>query len=59
MESIYLMGSEDVRSAANTMRSAAEEMNRAASYFQSVVEQQQRFMDDWLDRLQTAMEPKP
>ncbi len=59
MESIYLMGSEDVRSAANTMRSAAEEMSRAANYINESLTQQQRFMDDWLQRLQSVMEQQP
>jgi hypothetical protein len=55
MESIYLMGSEDVRSASSTMSRAAEQMQGAASNVASALEQHQRFLDDWLSRFEAAL----
>jgi Flp pilus assembly protein TadG len=55
-ESIYLHGSEDVSRAASTMSRAAEQMQNAASSFSHTMEQHQRFMDDWLGRLQATIE---
>jgi uncharacterized protein YhaN len=55
MDSIYLHGSEDVRSAASSMRSAADEMQRASSNLVAGLEQHQRFMDDWLSRFEAAL----
>ena len=56
MESIFLSGSEDVSRAASTMREAAATMNGAASSISHSLEQHQRFMDDWLYRLQALLE---
>lgn len=50
-EYITLVGAEDVRSAASTMRSAADQMERAASSISHSLECHQRFLDDWLSRL--------
>jgi hypothetical protein len=55
VESIYLMGSEDVQRAASRIASAAEEMQRAGSNMAGAFEQHQRFMDDWLSRLEAAL----
>lgn len=51
-ESIYLQGSEDVRSAGNTMREAAGAMKEAASSIDWSLQQHRNFMDDWLQRLE-------
>lgn len=60
MEFVSLMGSESVEKAGYAMRDAAGEMNRAASNFQSVFEQHQRFMTDWLQTLEQILhEAKP
>jgi len=56
MENVYLIGSEDVSRAAQSMRSAADEMNRAAASIDGSLDRFQRFMDDWLQRLESAME---
>lgn len=48
---VTLMGAEDVRSAGNRMASAADEMQRAAANMAHAFEQHQRFLDDWLERL--------
>jgi hypothetical protein len=58
LDHIHLIGAEDVRIAANTMRSAAEDMQRAASNIAHALEMHNRFMDDWLQRLQAMMEAK-
>jgi len=52
---ITLLGAEQVQSAASTMRSAAEEMNRAASSISYALEAHQRHMDDWLQRLEQIL----
>lgn len=49
---VTLLGAEQVQSAASTMARAAEDMNRAASTISAAFEQHQRFMDDWLQRLE-------
>lgn len=55
VESIYLIGSEQVQNAANTMRSATEGMQSAASSMSYALEQHQRFLDNWLSRLESVM----
>lgn len=50
-EYVHLVGAEDVRSAGSTMRSAAHEMQSAASSIAYSLECHQRFLDDWLIRL--------
>lgn len=51
-EYVTLLGAEQVQNAASTMRHAAEDMQRAASSYYETVMQQQRFMNDWLDRFE-------
>lgn len=53
---VTLLGSEEVSRAGYSMRDAAQTMNSAASQMQSAFEQHQRFMDDWLIRLQEVLE---
>lgn len=52
---ITLLGAEQVQSAASTMRSAADEMSRAASNIDGALERHQRFMDDWLSRFEQVL----
>jgi hypothetical protein len=59
MDSIHLIGAEDVRRAANTMTSAANEMAAAVRNMEGALERHQRFLDDWLMRYQTPIEPAP
>jgi hypothetical protein len=59
MESMHLIGAEDVRRAANTMTSAANEMAAAVRNMEGALERHQRFLDDWLMRYQTPIEPVP
>lgn len=55
-EYITLLGAEQVQSAANTIRSAADEMSRAASSIDNALHTHRMFMDDWLMRYQLVME---
>lgn len=55
-EYIHLIGADDVRAAGHQMASAANDMNRAVGNFESVFFQHQRFMDDWLQRFESAIE---
>ena len=54
-EYIHLVGAEQVQSAANRMASAAEDMKRAASQMDESLMRQQRFLDDWLLRLEEVL----
>lgn len=52
---ITLLGAEQVQSAANTMRSAADSIGSAAGSISYTFEQHQRFLDDWLSRLDATL----
>jgi len=54
-EYMHLVGTEQVQSAGVSMRGAAEEMNRAAMQIDATMERHQRFMDDWLQRLEQVL----
>jgi hypothetical protein len=51
-EYVHLIGAESVQSAGNTMRHAADDMNRAAAAFEESLFNLKRFMDDWLVRFE-------
>lgn len=55
---IHLLGAEDVRTAANTMRAAAQGMHQASTNIQYALERHQRFLDDWLVRLEAIITSK-
>lgn len=55
MESVFLVGSEDVRNAGHRMTSAATDMKQAASQIEFALQQHQRFLDEWLGRLETVL----
>ena len=55
-EHITLLGADDVRSGGHAIERAASDMNRAAGNFESVFDRHQRFMDDWLQRFEAAIE---
>lgn len=48
---VTLLGAEDVQSAGRNIAHAATTMESAASSIAWALEQHQRFMDDWLSRL--------
>lgn len=55
---ITLLGAEQVQSAAGTMRSAADEMQRAASNIEATLAAHQQFLDDWLNRLDGVLQDR-
>ena len=55
---ITLMGSEDVSRAGHRMQSAAEQMSRAASTIDDALFRHQRFLDEWIQRLEAVMQAK-
>ena len=58
MNSIVLIGAEDVRSAGYTIKSAAADIEQAVINLEGVLFQHQRFMDDWLQRFEYILEKK-
>jgi len=56
---ITLLGAEDVQRAASSIRSAAEAMQSAADSLENSLSRNQRFMDDWILRLQEAITHMP
>ncbi len=55
MEHINLLGSDDVRAAGVRIASAASDMHRAVSYLDDILTRNQRFLDDWLLRLEEVI----
>ena len=55
-EYIHLIGAEQVQTAANTMREAAQQMGRAVGEMAYPLERHERFMEDWLIRFEAAVE---
>ena len=56
MNTMHLIGSEDVARAGNSMRQAADEMQRAANQFEESVQRMQRAMDDRASRMEAIAE---
>ena len=47
---ITLLGSEDVSRASHNMQAAADSFTHAVNNLSAILEQHQRFLDDWLVR---------
>ena len=58
MDYITLMGAEEVSRAGHNMQAAGQSMNSAASNLGEVLQQHQRFMDDWLYRFEAALQER-
>jgi hypothetical protein len=56
---VTLLGAEQVQNAASYMRSAAEEMTRAATWMEESLQRQRNFMDDWLARFEQVLNASP
>lgn len=56
MESIILIGHDDVLRAGHVMAGAATEMQRAANQIDTTRELQQRFLEEFIVRFETAVE---
>lgn len=54
MNTVTLLGTEEVSSAARRMVDAANEMSGAAGRIEYALSQHQRFLDEWLTRFETA-----
>jgi hypothetical protein len=54
--SINLNGADQVERAARLMEGAARQMSRAAEHTEAVLQQHQRFLDDWLTRFEAIVE---
>lgn len=59
METMILVGAEDVRHGGNACREAGSDMQGAASRIEFALDQHQRFLDDWLSRFQDALAAQP
>ncbi len=59
MESIVLIGAEDVRAAGHAMRAAAQEMSQAVATLQETLTRQQQLLDEWLERLREVLAASP
>lgn len=55
MQTTYLIGSDDVKRAARDINTSAEEIKLAASTISYALERHERFMEDWLGRLEAVM----
>ena len=58
METIFLVGSEEVKNAGYSIARAAESMGYTSGNMQVVLEAHQRFLDDWLLRFETILEAR-
>lgn len=52
---IHLVGAQDVRSAANTMASAAERMADVHNWQSEELTRHRQFMTEWLDRFEQVL----
>ena len=57
-EYVTLLGAEQVQSAANSMRNAAEEMHRAANTIDAALQQHRMFMEEWISRFERALQER-
>lgn len=53
---ITLLGTENVRSAANTMKEAADIMRGVAGNLEDSLHRHRIFLDEWISRLESIME---
>lgn len=56
MNSVNLIGAEQVNTAGHRMLVAAEQMANVSANMQTVFSQHQRFLDDWLLRFETVIQ---
>jgi len=57
-EYVHLVGMEGLQSAANRIKNAADEMNRAAFCYQNIFDQQRIFMNEWIERFKEILSEK-
>ena len=56
MNTMILVGAEDVRAGGQAVSGAAREMSAAAGRIEDVLRQHERFLDDWLIRFRDALD---
>ena len=56
MNTMYLVGTEEVQRAAQSMRVAADTMRAAADNLDSSLERHRQYLDEWLVRLEAAID---
>lgn len=56
METMLLIGSEDVRAGGNAARQAGHEMSAAATQMEDSLLRHRQFLDDWLQRFSDRLE---
>jgi hypothetical protein len=56
METIHLVGTESIQRAAMGMQDAAEHMANVSANLQIIFEQQQLFLDEWLNRFEAVLQ---
>lgn len=56
MDYITLVGTEQVGNAAGMIKEAADRMQSAASQIEGALMRQERFMDEWLSRLESILQ---
>lgn len=60
MNTVHLIGADQVERAGFTIQHAAEQMQSAANSIDASLQQHQRFLDEWLRLLETVLtESKP
>ena len=55
MDTVLLVGAEQVQSASHTIREAAHSMKQTASHIDYLLQQQRQFLDDWLLRFENIL----
>ena len=53
---VTLLGAEDVQRAGNTMCAAADRMQFAANSISDTADRQQRYMEEWMERFERAVD---
>ena len=56
METMLLVGADDVRNASHRMQSAAESMQSAAAHIENALHQRRQWEEEFLLRLEAALE---
>lgn len=56
METIYLVGAEDVLRAGNNISGAADTIQSAANSMSGTFGEQKRYMEEWMYRFETAID---
>lgn len=56
MNSIHLLGADDVRAASHTMVSAAQTISSSVSYLADILQRRQQWEEEFLQRLEQVLE---